>query len=58
MLGANPLDKLYGMPVKDMLKDLTKGESYKNREAEKDELLKKCQEIYNPPGIVHVTETA
>ena len=40
------------------MKDLKKGDSYKYREQEREDLMKKCQEIFNPPGVVHVTETA
>ena len=40
------------------MKDLKKADNYKYREQERDELMKKCQDIFNPPGIVHVTETA
>lgn len=59
MFGTHPLSNYEGVsPVKDLLKDLKKGELYKNREQERDEITKKCQEIFVPPGIVHSTETA
>lgn len=44
--------------MKDLLKDLKKGDLFKNREAEKEEINRKCQEIFIPPGIIHVEETA
>lgn len=40
------------------MKDLKKADNYKYRENERDDLMKKCQEIFNPPGVVHITETA
>jgi len=42
LLGRHPLSKCQGMPVKDILKDIKKSELYKNRENEKEELLRKC----------------
>ena len=32
MFGTHPLSSYEGIPVKELLKDLKKGESYKNRE--------------------------
>lgn len=58
LLGQNPLSNLNGVPVKELMKDLKKTDNYKYREQEREELMKKCQDIFNPPGIVHVTETA
>jgi len=58
MFGTHPLCSYEGIPVKDLLKDLKKGENYKNRDQERDEITKKCQEIFVPPGIIHSSETA
>ena len=52
MFGAHPLSHFQGTPVKELLKEMRKGEAYKNREAERDEMTKKCQEIFTPPGII------
>jgi hypothetical protein len=42
-----------------MVKDLKKTDNYKygSGNQERDELMKKCQEIYNPPGVVHCLES-
>ena len=42
LLGTNPLSSLNGVPVKEMVRDLKKGENYKNREIERDDLMKQC----------------
>jgi len=42
LLGTNPLSSLNGVPVKEMVRDLKKGENYKNRELERDDLMKQC----------------
>lgn len=57
MFGAHPLSHFQGTPVKELLKEMRKGEAYKNREAERDEMTKKCQEIFTPPGIILSVET-
>lgn len=57
MFGQHPLASYEGVPVKDLLKDMRKGEAYKNREQEREEITKKCQEIFLPPGIIQVRET-
>ena len=39
MFGKHPLSNYEGVsPIKDLLKELKKGEAYKNREAERDEI--------------------
>ena len=58
MLGEHPLSKCQGQPIKELLRDVKKSEIYKNRESEKEEIMRKCHEIYAPPGIVHVQESA
>lgn len=58
LLGQHPLSNLNGMPIKDLVKDLKRGDNYKYREQEREVLMKKCEDIYNPPGKVQVTETA
>jgi hypothetical protein len=59
MFGKHPLSNYEGTsPIKDLLRDVKKGEAYKNREQEKEEVQRKCQEIYVPPGIISVEETA
>lgn len=57
MFGKHPLSSYEGVPVKDLLRDMKKGESYKDRDQEKEKITKKCQEIFMPPGIVHSQET-
>ena len=53
LLGQNPLSKCQGLPVKEMMDHLKKNnETYKNRQAEFDQLLQQCQEIYQPPGVI------
>lgn len=43
MFGTHPLSNYEGVSqIKDLLKDLRKGDAYKNREAEKEEIFKKC----------------
>jgi len=43
MFGRHPLANYEGLsPIKDLLKDMRKGEAYKNREQEKDEITRKC----------------
>jgi hypothetical protein len=54
MLGEHPLSKCQGQPIKELLRDVKKSEIYKNRESEKEEIMRKCHEIYAPPGIVHI----
>lgn len=59
MFGKHPLSNFEGTsPIKDLLRDVKKGEAYKNREQEKEEVQRRCQEIYVPPGIISVEETA
>lgn len=59
MFGKHPLSNYEGVsPVKDILKEVRKGEAYRNREDEKLEITKKCQEIYMPPGIISSSESA
>ena len=57
MLGRHPLSKYQGQPIKEVLREVKKSEIYKNRESEKDEILRKCHEIYAPPGLVTSAET-
>ena len=59
-LGRNPLSKCQGQAVKDILKDLNKKGDSKNREQEKEEMeiARKCTEIYQTPGIIHVSQTS
>jgi hypothetical protein len=53
MFGKHPLSNYEGVsPVKDILREVRKGEAYRNRKDECAEIEKKCQEIYMPPGIV------
>ena len=41
MFGRHPLSTYEGVPIKDVLKDLNRGEAYKNREKDREELQKK-----------------
>jgi hypothetical protein len=60
LLGRNPLSKCQGQPVKDILKDINKKGDSKNQEQEKEEMeiARKCAEIYQTPGIIHVNATS
>lgn len=57
MFGSHPLLTCDGVPVKDLLRDLKKGEGHK-KEQERDEITRKCHDIYVPPGIVRSYETS
>lgn len=57
MFGSHPLLTCDGVPVKDLMKDLRKGEGHKNREQEREEITKKCHDIFVPPGIIKSYET-
>ena len=47
---------MQGLPVKEMAETLRKNkESFKG--SQYDELNKKCQEIYVPPGVIKTTPT-
>lgn len=41
MFGRHPLSTYEGVPIKDVLKDLNRGEVYKNRDKESEEIKKK-----------------
>lgn len=60
VLGRNPLSKCQKQPVKDILKEINKKSDSKNREQEKEEMeiARKCTEIYQTPGIIHVNATS
>ena len=56
LLGKKPLSKVQGLPVKEMAESLRKNkESFKG--SQYDDLNKKCQEIYVPPGVIKTTPT-
>ena len=57
MFGSHPLLTCDGVAVKDLLKELKKSEGYKNREQEREEITKKCHDIFVPPGIIKAYET-
>ncbi len=58
MFGKHPLSNYEGVPIKDLLKDIKKGDNYKNSVQEREEITRKCQEIYQPPGIVRAVESS
>lgn len=56
LLGKKPLSKVQGVPVKEMVESLkTKKDNFKGNLY--DNLNRKCQEIYVPPGVVKLTPT-
>jgi hypothetical protein len=58
MLGKHPLSKIQGQPIKELMREVKRSDIYKNRESEKEEILRKCHEIYAPPGLITVAETS
>ena len=56
LLGKKPLSKVQGVPVKEMVESLrSKKDNFKGNLY--DNLNRKCQEIYVPPGVVKLTPT-
>jgi hypothetical protein len=42
MFGKHPLSSYEGIPIKDMLKDIKRGDNYKTSAQEREEITRKC----------------